>query len=306
MNLKEILKSKLENNYQNLDTIGKIVYIYKKLCEVFQYDCRWYWAIDDQPLQIEIYERKLDIENLEDIKVVCTSFSDIYCNIVNSLLTKEEDYDISLPYGELSHCYSITQLMDGTTIEVDPIDGTDDFLNVKKGLPFRGLKIYTREDDGEYLLEKAMYDINYTKQNLYLKYLHLVRDELIEEKSNITTNRLFHFFIDTTNFSTLGIKETNDLFLLTVKQTMNQDAKSLKFKRLVLYDNENKKVNLLYQVPKDENEVEYYSLTTKEDKISWQKVEEPISEYIENSNYHFVEEDKVKFLTKKTSPISKM
>lgn len=304
MNLITTLYNELEENYQDdsvpsiANTVGKIYYVYKRLCEIFQYDCRWYWAIDDQKLKDDIFDQEINIANVEDTKVVCSSFSKVYSELADILLSGDENYDITLTKGEYSHCFASTYLRDGTIIYVDPIKNANDLFSIKKGLPMKGIEIESFNEDKNLLEEYALYKINYQNQNLYSQYLQLVREELLDSKECPTkkVNELFHYFKNTSSFKDMGLKEVNDLFLLSVFRVTYQDAKELGFKRLILYDFSNKKVKLLYRVPKNENEVENYCVSQENGNITWKKIEEPVSLYIDN--YRTIAGEKKVYLKK--------
>ena len=305
MNLITTLYNELEKlnqedsiTHSNMITISKIYYIYKRLCEIFQYDCRWYWAIDDQQLKDTIFDEELDISNIKEPKVVCSSFSKVYAELTDILLSGDENYDITLTNGEYSHCYANTYLKDGTIIKIDPIKDANDLFSVKKGLPMKGIQIESMDEDKTLLEEYALHKINYQNQNLYSQYLQLVRDELLNSKecNPKKANELFHYFKDTSNFKDMGLKEVNDLFLLSVFRITYKDAKDLGFKRLVLYDFSKKEVKLLYRIPKSENERENYCLSQEHGKITWEKIKEPVSLYIDN--YRTISGEKKVYLKK--------
>ncbi len=299
MNLLDDMYKKIENEYKNKSTISKIYFIYEKLCELFQYDSRWNWAIGDDRLQEEIFNQELDITNLTTNKVVCSSFSKMFCELADLLLLNDENYDMSLLEGELSHCFAITYLKDNTIIKIDPLNHTNDFLNVKKRLPIKGITIISRYEDPIYLQERALKESGYSNDNLYLKYLENIGKEMRQntDYKKDTAVTLFDWFRTTTNFHSLGLTEANGLFLLTVNKITKQNAQDLMFRRIPLYEPSTQDVKLIYKVPSKTKEDIHYCMELEEDEIKIEKVEEPIIDYIEK--YRFLKKDREKYLSKK-------
>lgn len=305
MNLLKKLESEIEESYQNATTIDKIFLIYTRLCEQFQYDSRWDWSRkeNNKEVQNEVFNQEIDITNAEKIKAVCSGFAKAYCDLSNTLLIFDENYDISLTEGSLSHVYASTVLRDGTTIKIDPFMTTtsiSDSLNVKKEILPGGIEVHNSPDyNDDYLKEKSLHTINYPCNNLYIKFLHLVKEELLrnEECTPEKMNELFQFFKETSNFNNLGLKEVHELFFLTTKETTNRMPHDLNVKKMVLYDSKNQETKYLYQVPKDSENVEYYIAEEKDKNIIWNQIEEPIDEYI---NQYDNQNSKKYFLTKQS------
>ena len=290
MNLLKKLESEIEESYQNATTIDKIFLIYTRLCEQFQYDSRWDWSQKErnEEVQNEVFNQEIDITNAEKIKAVCSGFAKAYCDLSNTLLIFDENYDISLTEGSLSHVYASTVLKDGTTIKIDPFMTTtsiSDSLNVKKEILPGGIEVHNSPDyNDDYLKEKALHTINYPRNNLYIKFLHLVKEELLrnEECTPEKMNELFHFFKDTSNFNNLGLKEVHELFFLTTKEVTGRKPYDLNVKKRVLYDPQNQETKYLYQVPKDSENSEYFTLQEKDGNIVWNEVQNLTEEHVKN------------------------
>lgn len=299
MNLLNDMYKKLEKDFQNKSTISKIYFIYVRLCELFQYDSRWYWAIGEEKLKEEIFNKEIDITNITSNKVVCSSFSKMFCELADLLLSNDENYDMSLLQGELAHCFVITYLKDNTVIKIDPLGRTNDFLNIKKGLPIQGIKIDSLYEDTTYLEERALRDIGYRNDALYLQFLEKTRKEMREQDSykldpSLT---LFEWFRTMTNFKSMGLNEANGLFLLTVSKIAQTSAQNLKFKRLALYEPSIDDVKLIYKVPSTIEEDSNYCMRLNQGNIEIKKIEEPITDYI--GKYRSFANDREKYLSKK-------
>ena len=299
MNLLNNIYKKLEDDFQDKDTISKIYFIYEKLCELFQYDSRWCWAIGEEKLRDEIFNKEIDITNVTTNRVVCSSFSKMFFELADILLSDDENYDISLLQGELAHCSVITYLKDNTVIEIDPLDNTNDFLNVKKGLPIQGIKIISIYDDATYLEERALRESGYRNDALYLQFLRKVGEEMRSNEAYKLdpTLTLFDWFRTTTNFYSMGLNEANGLFLLTVSNIAQTSAQNLMFRRIILYEPSTEDIKLIYKVPSTTEEDSHYCMRLEQGNIEIKKIEEPITEYI--NRYRSFSKDREKYLSKK-------
>ena len=292
MNLYNKIRKELEEKHYD-DTITKIVLIYIRLCEKIQYDDRWRYAEKTHNNEIldELFNQEINIYDTETLKTVCHGFARAYCQLANELLSFDQNYDISLTKGSISHEFIETYLTDGTIIEIDPFSNPtaiSDLLNVKKGLSPAGISISNSpEYNDEYRKEKALHLINYKNNNLYIKYLQLLKKELLKEKrcTPEKINELFHFFKDTSNFTGLGIKEVQELFYLTITEITNCVPSELHVYKKESYNPITQKVNYLYQIPIDSENDEYFTLEEKAGNITWEQVKKPIKEYSNRKNH---------------------
>lgn len=291
MNLYNKIKKELEEKHYN-DTITKIVLIYIRMCEMFQYDDRWRYAEKTHNKEIldELFNQKMDIYNIKTLKTVCHGFARAYCQLANELLSFDQNYEGSLTKGSISHEFAETYLRDGTIIEIDPFSSPtaiSDLLNIKKELTPRGISISNSpEYNDEYREEQALHLINYKNNNLYIKYLQLLKQELLKGKRATPekTKELFYFFKDTSNFTDIGIKEVQELFYLTITETTNCVPSELNVYKKELYNPITQKVNYLYQIPIDSENDEYFTLEEKAGNIIWEQVKNPIKEYNNRKN----------------------
>lgn len=268
MNLVKILYDGLEKDYQDASIIEKMFYIVKTMCEYFQFDSRWWWSNDDDELEQKIFNYELNVYDVKSRKVVCSSFSKAYCEVANILLFNDENYVLSkIQEGEM-HMYSQTYLKDGTVILVDPLRFTNDFLNLKKELPFRAFEIVST-NNSYYQKEEQKLKLKYTYNSLYLQYLKLVRKEIClgQNLSVKKKNEIFKFIINHTNFNNLGLKEASDLVLYSLTQITSETSGQLGFKRHILYNLDNSEIKVVYQVPKNKKKDEFYCMYEKDDKI---------------------------------------
>lgn len=223
----------------------------------------------------------------------------MFCELADLLLSNDENYDMSLLQGELAHCFAITYLKDNTVIEIDPLGNTNDFLNIKKGLPIQGIKIISLYDDPIYLEERALRESEYRNDALYLQFLKKIGEEMREQEAYKLdpTLTLFDWFRTTTNFHSMGLNEANGLFLLTVSNIAQTSAQNLMFRRMFLYDPVADDVKLIYKVPSTTEEDSHYCMRLEQGNIEIQKIEEPITDYI--ARYRSFTDDREKYLSKK-------
>ena len=82
MNVIGTLEKELKDHIWTPDEIAR--YLYIRSGELFSYDPRYYYADDD--LETEIFERKIDLENVTDFRVVCASWSSqVYVPLLTEL-----------------------------------------------------------------------------------------------------------------------------------------------------------------------------------------------------------------------------
>lgn len=99
----------------NLNDLFKIRWIYLYVCKIFSYDIRFIYAKDN--LKEEIYNKKIDIKNIEDYELVCYTIARLLTDILSKYgyeceLVKE--YDV-----RFSHVYVIVKCKD-YTLKLDP------------------------------------------------------------------------------------------------------------------------------------------------------------------------------------------
>lgn len=71
MNVVNLIATEL--NKKSWDILEQIRYVYNRTCSLFVYDERYHYA--DYKLKQEILKKKIDLENVIDKRVVCTSWS---------------------------------------------------------------------------------------------------------------------------------------------------------------------------------------------------------------------------------------
>lgn len=103
----------LENT--NFDDFTKIRYIYIYVCDKFSYDTRFYYA--GSGLKDQIYNKVIDIRNVQDYEIVCYSFARILVDLlflfnINSEIVFESDKGFRHSYVIVKH--------QGKVLKLDP------------------------------------------------------------------------------------------------------------------------------------------------------------------------------------------
>ena len=104
------LVSEISNNIsnQNFDKFTIIRYIYLYLCQTFSYDSRFFNK-NNAKLRAEIYNKKIDIRNVNDFEIVCDTFSNILVDIL-----KVYDIDAEIKFeqtdSKYKHTYVVVEL----------------------------------------------------------------------------------------------------------------------------------------------------------------------------------------------------
>ena len=221
-NLYNLLDKELKEKGKNWATKEKMDYIYIRLCQIFNYDERWSYTSSEELRQI-IFSKKTDIFKVDTSKVVCSTFSEIFKDLLLYLLSDDEYFDFAQAnyIKETNHVYVTATLKDGTYVEYDPILKCNDFLNAAKGLPIQGININNglATWQNELKQEEIYQNIGYKSD--YLEYLKLLKKEVFQKKIN--GKDLFEYLIETTNTNNLGMYEVNNLLNYISKCIYNKN-----------------------------------------------------------------------------------
>ena len=149
---------------KGLDALSIARLIYLKLCEVLEYDTSFMAKRQDitDPKAREVYEKKAIDITLDNNKLVCSTWADIYCNLLN-------DFNIKAVVSGKFHKYvtfkvgSIIVTADATEAHLNQGEccPMNDFTRVKMGIKTAGFK---SEIDLEPLTEKIDYYLDQKKK----------------------------------------------------------------------------------------------------------------------------------------------
>lgn len=136
MNLYQLLREELKD--LDLTEFEKLRYIYIRCCQIFSFDSRWFYAnfSQDKELKKKIQDKKLDLYNINDPRVVCHSISrEVFYKIIPEF-TK---YHVKLVDG--LHSYVIaSDDKDEWILDATP----DDLARVKLGIETVGFNCRKR------------------------------------------------------------------------------------------------------------------------------------------------------------------
>ncbi len=257
----EMLRGELDKlaSEKELNTFDKIVYIYYRLCQIFNYDERWYTFDDDEKFIQELYDKEVNPHQVDDTTLLCSSFSTVCEDVYNELLDLEDNF-LNATVEELySHCSVLLTLFDCYLV-VDPILEAQDFLNAKKGFDLKGLTIdcnsYIDESDFEEKLQLALCKTGYYNHIGYLDYLNMVREELKKiAKANhdefpnkeMGINYM-DYFANAVKVGNLGIFEIDQLLNVEYLTLFGASPSWFGIKRSVINDDEKKESSYLYTI----------------------------------------------------------
>ncbi len=124
----EIHKLGLKNDL----AIARFIYI--RLGELFTYDPTYYTYKSKSPEQMALFDKKIDIRNVNDFNVVCSSWAHVYANLLNY-------FGIKALYKETSKSYyhAYVKFWIGKKAFVaDMTTGLEDISNIKFGFHTTG------------------------------------------------------------------------------------------------------------------------------------------------------------------------
>ena len=113
------LESQIANTFENrtYSDLFKIRWLYLYICELFSYDTRFIYA--DEKLKDEIYDKKIDIKNVEDFEIVCYTLSRILTDVLSSYGYECEIVRESVKENKFKHAYVVVKC-DDYTLKLDP------------------------------------------------------------------------------------------------------------------------------------------------------------------------------------------
>ncbi len=183
MNVLALLDDEIKD--KNWDVELKKRYLYLRSCELFSYDPRYYWCnyfLSDRLERMEkLRNRKIDLEDLEDSWVICTTYAkEVFAKLVEELLNVECEL---LGSG---HVYAVMKDNPKLKIVADASYGND-FTRVKMGLSTYGY----------YPVNKNGYKF---KQELKVKdkTLEYVNGEYLNSTLKEYASTLFDEFLEST------------------------------------------------------------------------------------------------------------
>lgn len=189
------LKSQVIENLDNkvYDDFTKIRWIYLYVCRLFSYDMRFPYA--SESLKKEIYNKELDIENIEDFEVICYSLAKV---LVDTLaLYGFESEIVRTDLSKFTHAYVIVKHKD-FVIKLDPTK-RHDVTRVKMNSTTLDFTSLNEEPNFVERLEESdkIINNNYKDIDTYVMYDNKTIEELVKviensaKQRNLTESELF-------------------------------------------------------------------------------------------------------------------
>ena len=175
MNVLDYLDKNLKKHDWSLEE--KERYLYLQSCILFSYDPRRQWLMyqKNEKLEKEIWERKIDLTNVTDFNVICTSWSkEVYYSLLSELLGIKADV-----VGNV-HKYVLIQNQNGT-IKANA-SFCNDLARVKMNLSTKQYqKLDESKEDNRIWLRKQDKQIGYIQDLYFDEIIKKIKIELQEE-----------------------------------------------------------------------------------------------------------------------------
>ena len=220
MNLYEIIKNELDEK-DDLQLLDKLNYIYIRTLQLLSYDSRWDY-FSNSKLKDELFEKEVNIFDLDDKRVICSNWSRVFTDLVNCLLSGEDNFDMAFTEGNTEpHMFSRVFLFNGTIIDYDSLKKTNDFVRAKKHLPIKGINIHNNKEwidnqiDIEFSLNRIGYEIN------QINYLKGLKDLL--KKENVTGKEILDELLKSIDYNDLDLIELNTFLNMQYKKHTGKD-----------------------------------------------------------------------------------
>ena len=153
MNLLYKLNEEIQSRHLSIDE--KIRYIYLRLCEIFSFDTKWYYAnyLNDYNTYRKIKNKYFNVKNIDEFEVVCHT---IVPYIMEPLYRELVLVDLEI-YESDSHTYAST-IFQGKDYKLD-LTGQSDLAYVKMGLMTKGFKplMYAFDNEKDIILYNHLF-----------------------------------------------------------------------------------------------------------------------------------------------------
>ena len=259
MNILELLDEELKGKH--LTELEKARYIYLRYCDLFSFDYRWFIAeaFKDNNMKKEILNKKIDLENVKDNRVICHNgtpllkymidlYTSLLTNIVSntehsSLQVTEENgrvWDLDPTFGDMPKLklgispIGMSSGYKGHTEYLNEIDSSlgysfiekDDYRNRIKG------KLYSEKIKSiGNILDTSKVKYHYSDTNYYLRMM--TNKFIIDPVTHFDKDYNFHFlmeFIEDDTFFDVK-KEYNEYKIKQINENEYEElVKTLRYK----------------------------------------------------------------------------
>lgn len=180
-------------------------YLYFRSCEIFSYDPRYFLC--ESSLKNEIYEQKINIEDLDSTWVVCSS----YARYIYSILLKEL-LDRNCYVTGIGHEYVVMENSRGLEIVADGTYGYD-FTRVKMGLSTYGYHPFCGNVNAfNHEVEKTDKKLGYLKEDYEEKRIQAISRNIERKQMTADDFLLYRMQVTKNIFDTYqNIDQFSDL-----------------------------------------------------------------------------------------------
>lgn len=259
MNVIELLAKELKNKDWTIEEKQRFIFL--RTCQLFSFDPKYNSCIylpDCKNLQQEIRNKKIDLTNVTDFNVVCTSYS---TQVINVLL--EELLNIKSTLQGKDHHY-ITSSINEKNFRVD---GTlNDIYRIKMNMDTTGYHLLPKNDSYQEEIIRIDKKIGYVKDSYGNEFIKNKKKQIFDLVKDIRSNRGFFEFM---------MNLINDIYKIYNVSGNFSDAKFC-VDYLILhlfndYDQEYIKDVLLFlnNENKDWDYVKLYAINLEDDMLYW-------------------------------------
>ena len=198
MDIRENIIGFLDNS--GFDDFTKIRYVYLYVCNMFSYDVRFMYGSYD--LRKKIYNKKVDITNVQEYEFACYTYAHILVDILSLLnihaeIVRDSDYEFQHAYVIVKHKGKVLKL-DPTkkhdTTRVKMGNMTLDFETLIDDPVFADELIYADKQISEKTEHKLDFSILYNNDTI-MQLLKIINENA--EKRNLSKTELFFEKLDT-------------------------------------------------------------------------------------------------------------
>lgn len=237
MNLFEFCKenvnmNKIQKFSGDIHEMAIVRYVIKQTSKIFYRDYTFFLDKENVKARNDIYNKKIDLSNIQDFNIVCKS----YCNIIKELLKKNFDIDSELisPFNdEFKHVDLMIKTKKGNSYIVDPLT---DLVEMQVGLRtnnFASKKYYDKLYAGKVKnisfindkeLEQIDDSIGYKSDGIYLDdFLNLLKIKLENTEEILQKDQKTAIKLLGTRYNEEGIndKQKTDLKLKFICKYLN-------------------------------------------------------------------------------------
>lgn len=227
MNVIEILNNELKG--KNWTTDEKAFYIYLRSCQLFSYDPRFQFCDliqNGDRLKYDIYNRTIDLENVKDNLVVCTTHTrEVLIELLRRLLT------IDTKYHGKDHAWA--SFYDSKRLIRADSTISGDITRVKMGLKPNGYKTTTRDYNFSSYLKEMAKKVEYIEDE-YTGYFIEQKQKKFKDKSII--DRLYGIKYIFKEFNFTNFSEASNCISYLCHKVLGSDNYKMHTIPLFQYD----------------------------------------------------------------------